>query len=85
MSRFISIMILVVILTFSASKESWQCDTENTYRCATTQTCCRNLLYKSQWACFNSVNAVCCSDGLHACPAGYICNMPEKRCDPAPK
>ena len=27
------------------------------------------------------VNAVCCSDDQHCCPANTVCNLP--RCDPA--
>ncbi len=25
--------------------------------------------------------AVCCSDGLHCCPAGYTCNVKESKCE----
>lgn len=85
MSRLMSILLISAILIIVAGKESWQCDSSNTYRCSNTQTCCKSTKYNSSWACFNSVNAVCCSDGIHACPAGYTCNLRDNRCDPTPK
>ncbi len=82
MSKLFSTTLLIALFALTSSKEAWQCDTAIVYSCTTSQSCCRSAVYTSGWACYNSVNAVCCSDGNSACPAGYICNLNEKRCDP---
>lgn len=50
-------------------------DVTNDVRCTDGSTCkytcCRTFL--GTYGCCNFVNAVCCSDGIHCCPEGYIC------------
>jgi hypothetical protein len=67
-----------LVISQTPSKPCWQCDAAGQYKCLTSQTCCRG---KSGWACYNAVDAVCCSDGISVCPKGYQCNLLEKRCD----
>nr|XP_032806353.1 progranulin-like isoform X1 [Petromyzon marinus] len=39
--------------------------------CRDGQTCCR--LATGSWGCCNIPHAICCSDGIHCCPAGHFC------------
>ena len=76
-----TIVCLLSIISIVLAKEYWQCDSYGKNVCPKTQTCCRSRIDKSGWSCFPSVEAVCCSDGLSACPKGTICNLREKKCD----
>jgi len=84
MSKVIFAVIALIAISGSVCKESWQCDLAGKYSCTQQQTCCRSRVSSTGWSCFNSVRAVCCSDGISACPEKTICNLREKRCDPAP-
>ncbi|XP_053474226.1 granulin a [Ictalurus furcatus] len=42
------------------------------FTCKDSETCCR--MSASSWGCCPLPKAVCCSDMLHCCPAGYICD-----------
>nr|XP_033500520.1 granulin a [Epinephelus lanceolatus] len=46
-----------------------QCDEQTS--CPDGNTCCRTST--TTWGCCPLPNAVCCSDMLHCCPAGYTC------------
>ncbi|XP_030076395.1 progranulin isoform X2 [Microcaecilia unicolor] len=54
-----------------------KCDDETS--CADGQTCCRAA--SGEWACCPLLEAVCCSDHVHCCPAGYTCNTSAGSCD----
>lgn len=42
-------------------------------------TCCQ--LLSKEWACCAQTNAVCCSDHIHCCPQGSVCNVKNRSCD----
>ncbi|XP_042370150.1 progranulin-like, partial [Plectropomus leopardus] len=46
-----------------------QCDEQTS--CPDGNTCCRTSA--TSWGCCPAPNAVCCSDMMHCCPAGYTC------------
>mmetsp|Transcript_8797 Transcript_8797/g.9775 ORF Transcript_8797/g.9775 Transcript_8797/m.9775 type:complete len:98 (+) Transcript_8797:1-294(+) len=46
-------------------------------------TCC--LIGNGQYGCCPYVQAICCSDGQHCCPAGYTCDLTTKDCVPGLK
>lgn len=46
-----------------------RCDATTT--CPGSTTCCR--LASGDWGCCPYPQAVCCPDGVHCCPGGYIC------------
>ena len=41
--------------------------------CPDNNTCCPRSVGDEKYGCCPMLNAVCCSDGLHCCPAGYSC------------
>ncbi|KAH8857087.1 granulin [Schistosoma japonicum] len=47
-------------------------------RCNDDQTCCK--LKTGVWGCCPVENAVCCSDGEHCCPGGYVCDLSSQEC-----
>lgn len=47
-----------------------KCDEQTS--CPDGQTCCK--ISATEWGCCPFPNAVCCSDMLHCCPAGYTCD-----------
>ncbi|CAH8636144.1 unnamed protein product [Schistosoma haematobium] len=47
-------------------------------RCSDEQTCCK--LKTGEWGCCPVKNAVCCSDGEHCCPDGYVCDLSVGEC-----
>ncbi len=63
------------------AKEYWQCDSLGKLNCAQNQTCCRSKTNSSGWECFNSIRAVCCSNGINSCPEGTICDLTNKTCN----
>jgi hypothetical protein len=85
MSKILISVLLVVVCSSILAKEHWQCDSLGKYTCSKDQTCCRNRISTTGWACFPSAQAVCCSDGLSVCPYNSLCNLKEKKCDPKPK
>ncbi len=85
MTKNYFLLAIFVLFALTSCKEAWQCDTANTFSCTSSQTCCRSSEFKTGWACFNTSNGNCCSNGINACPSGYICNLNEKRCDPVQK
>lgn len=46
------------------------------YECASGQTCCN--LSSGGWGCCRENEAVCCSDGEHCCPKGFVCSTGGK-------
>ncbi|XP_023377317.1 granulins isoform X3 [Pteropus vampyrus] len=54
-----------------------KCDTE--VSCPDDYTCCR--LQSGAWGCCPFVQAVCCEDRQHCCPAGYTCNVKARTCE----
>ena len=46
---------------------------DQTQECPSGNTCCQ--LSNGNYGCCPQPNAVCCSDNLHCCPHGYICNQ----------
>ena len=46
--------------------------------CPNHNTCCK--LASGQWGCCPLPKAVCCSDGIHCCPNGYMCNAANGTC-----
>lgn len=84
MSKIISSILIIVILSQVICKDPWKCDSAGKYTCAQSQTCCRNKVSGTGWACFPTVNGVCCSDGISVCPQNTVCNLREKKCDPKP-
>uniref|UniRef100_A0A3P8YUI5 Granulins domain-containing protein n=1 Tax=Esox lucius TaxID=8010 RepID=A0A3P8YUI5_ESOLU len=56
----------------------------DTKSCEDGSTCCKTE--KGEWACCPLPQAVCCSDFIHCCPHGKICNLPAQTCeDPSGK
>ncbi|CAI2733173.1 unnamed protein product [Schistosoma spindalis] len=45
--------------------------------CADNSTCCK---HENEWGCCLFPNAVCCSDGIHCCPANTVCDLKEEMC-----
>jgi hypothetical protein len=84
-SKFIlSTLILLTIWGATLAKDPRTCDSLGKYTCATNQTCCRNKISPTGWACFPVNTGVCCSDGVSICPEKFICNLRDKKCDPQP-
>lgn len=54
-----------------------KCDTEMS--CPDDYTCCR--LATGAWGCCPFVQAVCCEDHVHCCPAGFKCNSEKSTCE----
>jgi hypothetical protein len=72
----VKLIILITFLTcvsFSLSKQYWQCDSSGKIFCHTNETCCPNDFFPDGYACFLEVDGVCCNDGIHICPHGYTC------------
>ncbi|GFN89781.1 granulin epithelin variant 1, partial [Plakobranchus ocellatus] len=46
--------------------------------CPSGNTCCKNE--QGGYGCCPLPNAVCCSDGVHCCPAGYTCDVGAGTC-----
>ncbi|XP_003382695.1 PREDICTED: prestalk protein-like [Amphimedon queenslandica] len=46
--------------------------------CLDGQTCCRESGYK--YGCCPYLDATCCSDGIHCCPSGEICDVARGTC-----
>ena len=46
--------------------------------CPLGNTCC--LHASGEYGCCPNLNAVCCSDGEHCCPEGYICDVSAGKC-----
>ncbi|CAF4904019.1 unnamed protein product [Rotaria sp. Silwood1] len=46
--------------------------------CPDDNTCCQ--LSSGQYGCCPLADAVCCSDHLHCCPHGYVCDVEHSRC-----
>ena len=47
--------------------------------CPDGDTCCKLSLGDS-YGCCTVPNAVCCSDGKHCCPQGYVCEVGTGEC-----
>lgn len=77
---------IIILALFSATlcKEYYMCDSAGKYACSKQQTCCKNKLSATKWACFPTVKGVCCSDGLSCCPNETTCNLRERKCEPKP-
>ncbi|XP_039702636.1 progranulin [Pteropus medius] len=54
-----------------------KCDTE--VSCPDDYTCCR--LQSGAWGCCPFVQAVCCEDHVHCCPAGFRCDTEKGICE----
>ncbi|KAG8505082.1 LOW QUALITY PROTEIN: Progranulin [Galemys pyrenaicus] len=54
-----------------------KCDME--VSCPDDYTCCR--LQTGAWGCCPFVQAVCCEDHVHCCPAGYRCDTEKGTCE----
>ncbi|KAL4222497.1 hypothetical protein ACF0H5_018536 [Mactra antiquata] len=54
-----------------------KCD--STHECPNENTCCK--LASGQWGCCPLPEAVCCSDGVHCCPAGDTCDVSQGKCN----
>ncbi|XP_064410860.1 progranulin-like isoform X2 [Latimeria chalumnae] len=50
----------------------------NQYYCPDGNTCCK--LPSGSWGCCPHPHAICCRDGYHCCPYGYICDFTSTRC-----
>ena len=49
--------------------------------CADGTTCCKlHSAVGSGFGCCPVLNAVCCSDGIHCCPSGYVCDLARGQC-----
>ncbi|KFM68753.1 Granulin, partial [Stegodyphus mimosarum] len=48
--------------------------------CSSSETCCAGPM-PGIFGCCPEPNAVCCSDGLHCCPANTVCNLDKGQCD----
>ena len=81
MNKIIKYIFLIAILIVFVSNE-----TIDDYRkcgrtgvnCAPLNTCCKSKETQSGWKCWPAANAVCCSDGFHACLQGHTCQYAPK-------
>jgi hypothetical protein len=64
----------------TASTQRVVCQTTDTHviACPSGQTCC--LVASGGYGCCPVMNAVCCSDGINCCPAGYTCRISTGEC-----
>ena len=46
--------------------------------CPSDSTCCQTE--HEGYGCCSIVNAVCCSDGIHCCNHGYVCDQDDQAC-----
>ncbi|CAH8605820.1 unnamed protein product [Schistosoma intercalatum] len=53
-----------------------RCPNSDVY-CEDNSTCCE---HDKEWGCCLFSNAVCCSDGVHCCPANTICDLKAEMC-----
>ncbi|CAH8636074.1 unnamed protein product [Schistosoma haematobium] len=53
-----------------------RCPNSDVY-CEDNSTCCE---HDKEWGCCLFSNAVCCSDGIHCCPANTICDLKAEMC-----
>ncbi|XP_019379104.1 PREDICTED: granulins isoform X4 [Gavialis gangeticus] len=60
----------------TSTSQEVKCDDQTS--CPDGDTCCR--LSTGAWGCCPFAEAVCCSDGLHCCPAGHICDLEHGKC-----
>ncbi|KAK2165648.1 hypothetical protein LSH36_47g04018 [Paralvinella palmiformis] len=58
-------------------KATWVPCPDHRTQCPDGETCC--ILSSGQYGCCPIPNAVCCSDHLHCCPSGMICDPPYCR------
>ena len=47
--------------------------------CSDVQTCCLSI--SGEYGCCPDPKAVCCSDNLHCCPRGTMCNLNQGTCN----
>ncbi|XP_019409475.1 PREDICTED: granulins isoform X2 [Crocodylus porosus] len=66
------------LLSVTSADQNVKCD--NQHSCPDGDTCCRVPGPEGQWACCPLPQAVCCSDGLHCCSAGHICDLEHGKC-----
>lgn len=52
------------------------------HQCPGESTCCASNSTVSPFSCCPLPAAVCCSDQVHCCPHGYICDVKDGRCVP---
>lgn len=68
--------VLATIEVFKRSK-AIKCD-GGKEECPNRNTCCK--LSSGRYGCCPLRDAICCSDGKHCCPHGYMCNLSEGKC-----
>ena len=61
----------------ATSKRNVNCGDGEMY-CMDGQTCC--LSYSGGFGCCPVPNAICCNNGVHCCPQGYICDYGSGGC-----
>ena len=59
------------------SKRNVDCGDGQT-QCLDGQTCC--LSYSGGYGCCPVPDGVCCNNGIHCCPQGYICDYESSGC-----
>ncbi|XP_028286498.1 granulin b isoform X2 [Parambassis ranga] len=62
---------------FQLPNKNNKCDKSTS--CPGKSTCCKTT--SGDWACCPLPQAVCCSDHVHCCPHGTICNLAAETCD----
>ncbi|XP_022064576.2 granulin b isoform X1 [Acanthochromis polyacanthus] len=62
---------------FPLQSDNKKCDKSTS--CPGESTCCKTL--SGAWACCPLPQAVCCSDHIHCCPHGTVCNVAAETCD----
>ena len=68
----------ISLLAFHTTEESPNIVCPDHSECDSNATCCE--LKAGQYSCCPLPNAVCCSDHLHCCPAGYQCDVTSGIC-----
>lgn len=79
MKKFLCLIGLTALASVE-SREYWQCGNPK-FVCSQEQTCCQSRVQSAGWECQPVREAVCCSDGIHFCPKGTICDLINLRCN----
>ncbi|GIY13114.1 progranulin [Caerostris extrusa] len=73
MRAFVALFLSVVVCSAYGN----DCTEES---CTRMETCCEGPV-PGVYGCCPQPNAVCCSDGLHCCPANTVCDLSAGTCD----
>jgi hypothetical protein len=79
MKKIICFLVLIIFSSIN-SREFWECNYDGSIHCNKDSTCCRSKINPSGYECFPMPEAVCCSNGIGACPINFICENISGTC-----